>query len=432
MKVKVLAAAVAAALGTLSHGAWAANLGLDATFCASNGNNLGIGADGRRHCALPFEIFPVNNTAPLDTIVLPRTNSVDETILWILPGVVTVGDGHVAGRTPTTPAAILKPTTLRIEAGVEVKGAIANSALVITRGSRIEADGTPENPIVFSSLDDNYTGAGEWGGVILSSWDNTNACNTTLGYECQMEGISEGAFHYGGYVSDALTPGWDTQSSGRLRYVVIAEGGHAINVDIDGDPDPNSNTGDEINGLTLYGVSAATEIDNVHIHNNLDDGIEYFGGSAFTTNIFVTCAGDDSVDWDFGFNGFLIGAYILQRDGADHAFELANNPDDFAAAPVANGFIANVTLDFVDDTPDVDAPFGLKEGTGGIFENIKIASSYTGNLFAVPFSYGNPLFVGAIEYAGVDNSPQGLLPAPTTASGYTGSIFWADYPGHCD
>ena len=57
----------------------------------------------------------------------------------------------------------LYPTvTLTVEPGVEVKGT-ADGVLLVTRGSKL-ADAYANNPITFSSLDDNYDGTGEWGG----------------------------------------------------------------------------------------------------------------------------------------------------------------------------------------------------------------------------------------------------------------------------
>ncbi|MBM0106817.1 hypothetical protein JM946_18950 [Steroidobacter sp. S1-65] len=425
MKLKLLAAAVAATLGSVAFQAGAANLGLDAT-CALNGTDQGMVAtpDGnRRRCDLPADIVTTNPADP--TITLPATVS-GTPILWTLPSVVVVGNGNQAGRTPSTAA----NTQLTIAAGARIAGAIANSALVITRGARINAAGTAANPIVFSSLDNNYTGTAEWGGVILSSWDNTNECNT--GGECTMEGISQGQFFYGGYVNEATTPSWDNVSSGTLRFAVIAEGGHAVNVDIDGDPDPNSNTGDEINGLTLYGVSSETSIANVHIHNNDDDGIEFFGGDVDVANLWISCAGDDSVDWDYGFHGALSNVNILQRDGADHAFELANNPNNFSATPVADANVSNVSILFTDGSPAVDTPFDLKEGSGGTFSNVVIGSAYTGACF----SSGAVDAVSASDFTNFEyacNDNLSLLPPSSTApTGFPNNTFWTAYPGTCN
>jgi hypothetical protein len=333
-----------------------------------------------------------------------------------MPGIVKVGNGHQAARTPSTAA----NTVLQINAGARLAGAIPNSALVITRGARINALGTTTNPIVFSSLDNDYNRMGEWGGLILSSWDDTIGCNTSLGEECTMEGISQGPFFYGGYIDATQTTDWDKISSGTVRYVVIAEGGHAINLDMDGDPDPNSNTGDEINGLTLYGVSSETSISNVHIHNSDDDGIQFFGGDVDVANVWVSCAGDDSVEWNFGFHGAMTNVNILQSDGADHAFELAAH----------GASVANVTLAFVDSTPYVDTPFKLEYGGGGTFSNVKIGYAYTGACFDSN-AFGTP----SIQFSSVDyacNDYLGLLPGPSVAGGFSNSTFWTGYPGTCN
>ena len=424
MKLKLLAAAVAASLGSVSFNAGAANLGLDAA-CALNGTDQGMVSTpegSRRRCDLPPDIVTTNPSDPV--VTLPAAVS-GTPILWAMSTVVTVGNGQQAGRTPSTAA----NTILQIQAGARLAGAIANSALVITRGARLNALGTAANPIVFSSLDANYTGTAEWGGVIMSSWDNTNECNT--GGECAMEGISEGQFFYGGYVNETNTASWDNVSSGTVRFVAIAEGGHAVNVDVDGDPDPNSNTGDEINGLTLYGVSSETSIASVHIHNNDDDGIEFFGGDVDVDNVWVSCAGDDSVDWDFGFHGAINNVNILQRDGSDHAFELANNPGDFNATPRADASVSNVTLAFVDSSPDVDTPFNLKEGSGGTFTNIEIGSAYAGACFSTgAVDAVSPSDFNSIEYACSDNLS--LLPVSSSVNGFPNSTFWAGYPGTCN
>lgn len=426
LKLKMFAAAAGLFSAT---GAMAATLGLDAN-CASNATDLGTtswnGATYRR-CQLPTDIVVAG------TVTLPRT--VGSTLIrWELPSVVVVGTGHQAGKTPSTTV----PTVLQINSGAQVVGMIANSALVISRGARISANGSASQPVVFSSVDDNFTRSsetGEWGGVILSSWGNVNACNAAVGNECAMEGISDGQFYYGGYVNESLTPSYNDLSSGTLSYVVIAEGGNAVNVDIDGDPDDNSNSGDEINGLTLYGVNNETTLSNIHVHNNDDDGIEFFGGDVAVSRLWLTCSGDDSVDWDQGYNGSLTNVYILQEDGNDHAFELANNTLNYGATPVADAVVRNVTLAFADSSPAVDVPLRLKEGTGGSFSNLDIASAYTGNCFGSTTDTVNQNVLSAgdfstIEYSCIDNA--NLLANSVAATGFSAAPFWAQYPGHCN
>ena len=101
MNLKLLAAAVAATLGSVSFNAGAANLGLDAA-CALNGTDRGMVATpegSRRRCDLPADIVTTNPSDPI--VTLPA--SVQGTpILWAMPSVVVVGNGNQAGRTPST------------------------------------------------------------------------------------------------------------------------------------------------------------------------------------------------------------------------------------------------------------------------------------------------------------------------------------------
>tara|TARA_R110002050_G_scaffold275137_2_gene419831 strand:- start:2109 stop:3350 length:1242 start_codon:yes stop_codon:yes gene_type:complete len=297
---------------------------------------------------------------------LPSSITTDETlfngndtmtgqpVLWALPGIVTVGDGYEYGKTPAT----ANDAELTIESGVNVIATASNAALVISRGATISAVGTANDPIVFSSSDENYTGEGEWGGVILSGFGVANECNSGSD-TCLMEGISSD-YYFGGSLST-------TMGSGILKYVVITEGGSEINVN---DPDDVANGGDEINGLTLYAVNdTGTTIEYVHINENYDDGIEFFGGDVAVSDIWLTCNGDDSVDWDYGFHGSIENVYIEQGDknGAeDYAFELAGNPNNSAATPLASATVTGAWVQYNGSNAATmtDAIFKLKEGTG--------------------------------------------------------------------
>jgi hypothetical protein len=309
-----------------------------------------------------------------------------------------VGDGYAQN----TAYASADHTELTIEAGVHVVASASNAALVIARGAKLNAQGTVNDPIVFSSLDDtsftgtgeDFTGEGEWGGVILSGYGVANEC--TSSDSCLMEGISSDYyFGFGDEPVDEDTTGLTAEeilalkveqqgnakySSGSLSYVVITEGGTEINVN---DPDAVANGGDEINGLTLYGVTSATTINNIHVNENYDDGIEFFGGDVAVSDIWLTCNGDDSVDWDYGFHGSITRVYIEQGDknGAeDHAFELAGNPNNYAATPLATASVEGAYVEFKGDNADADTDFlfNLKEGTDGYFNNIVVTGYTTG------------------------------------------------------
>src|SRR5215831_2720142 len=71
---------------------------------------------------------------------------------------------------------VTKGHTLTIDAGTIIKGdKNTKGALIVERGAKIYAIGTPTNPIVFTSNQPagsrNY---GDWGGVILCGYSPTN------------------------------------------------------------------------------------------------------------------------------------------------------------------------------------------------------------------------------------------------------------------
>ncbi|WP_250463264.1 hypothetical protein [Microbulbifer litoralis] len=324
-------------------------------------------------------------------------------IVWTLPGIVEVGNGSGASATPSS----VDHTVLQIEAGAQIAGAVdSNSGLLISRGASIDAVGTAQDPIVFSSLDDNYSESGEWGGLVIAGFGQSNDCPNDTG-SCEMEGVAAGHYFGGGLA--------DSYSSSTLRYVVIAEGGHVIE------------DGNEINGLTLYAVDDANAtIENVHVHNNADDGIEFFGGDAEVDNLWLTCNEDDSVDWDTGFHGSIENLSILQGgagasnlDSAGYAFELAGNPNDPSNQPQSNGSVTNASITLASGAVQTDEVFRLKEGTLGSFTNIDI-SGYAG----VGCDDIDANSSGSFSSLAYDCNATDL-PAETSATGFTSASFWS-------
>lgn len=231
---------------------------------------------------------------------------------WLLRSAVTVGDDSA-------------DVTLTIEPGTTVYGESAsNGFLVITRGAKIVAEGTSDAPIRFTS--DQAPGSrarGDWGGVVLNGRAPINAC-TDGTTPCEAEGEGGTGVYGGDDPSD---------NSGVLKYVVIEFGGTEISPD------------NEINGLGLQGVGSGTEIDYVQIHRNLDDGIEFFGGTVGVKHLLVTAPGDDGIDWDLGFQGKIQFAAVVQAsDAGNHGMETDNNEEDNTASPVSSPTISNLTL----------------------------------------------------------------------------------------
>ena len=151
------------------------------------------------------------------------------------------------------------------------------------------AMGTEEAPIIMTSIADNIQPGdinspnltvddnGLWGGLIVLG----NApVSTNAGDEGRIEGIPadipEGL--YGGN-----SP---MDNSGVIRYVSVRHGGTLIG------------EGNEINGITFGGVGAGTTVENMEVVANVDDGIEFFGGTVNVSNLLVWAQGDDAIDID--------------------------------------------------------------------------------------------------------------------------------------
>lgn len=249
--------------------------------------------------------------------------------------------------------------TLTIEAGTTIFGRQGGDYLVVSRDSKIEANGTSSAPITFTSNQDitgEATGSGQWGGIVLLGNAKSNKCPTDSDCALQVEGVSEGAV-FGGTN--------DEDSSGTLRYVVVKHAGYEIAPD------------NELNGITFGGVGSGTKVEYIQVHENADDGIEFFGGTVNVKYAVLTSNKDDSVDWDNGYRGNL--QYVLVKHApnageANRAIEADNDGSTPNKTPQSNPTIANMTIigsGF--DTADKDSEgIYLREGTKAQLHNFVV------------------------------------------------------------
>ncbi|WP_420459984.1 T9SS type A sorting domain-containing protein [Neolewinella sp.] len=226
--------------------------------------------------------------------------------------------------------------TLTIEAGTKIYGLNGDltttgdntSALIITRDAQIFAEGTADSPIIFTASGDDTEDAddfdendrGEWGGLIILG----NATIARPDGEDGIEGIDadEERARFGG--DD------DEDNSGTLRYVSIRHGGAQLSTD------------NEINGLTLGGVGSGTTMDYIEVFANLDDGIEWFGGTVRIDHAAVSYCGDDGMDYDFGWRGGGQYWFVLQGPGnstgrsGEHDGASPDNQEPFSNPTIYN------------------------------------------------------------------------------------------------
>lgn len=255
--------------------------------------------------------------AILTNLTLPRLTNV----VYRLNGRVDVGrDLGADGAAPGGVAA-----TLTIDPGVTLFGDVAGDMLIVNRGSRIVADGTASQPIVFTAKEEldgtinTATSTRLWGGVIVLGRAPIRGCATgvtsgTVACQNAIEGVTAATGSqalYGG-----ATAG---DNSGRMRYVSIRYPGEFLS---------SAAAGDDLNGLTLGGVGSGTELSFIQIHNSGDDGVEIFGGTVNMRNLVVTGALDDSLDLDDGWTGNMQFVVVRQSltgaGGPDRLVESSN------------------------------------------------------------------------------------------------------------
>jgi hypothetical protein len=276
-----------------------------------------------------------------------------------------------------TRVTVLSGATLTIEPGTVIKGeagAEANAtALLVARGGKIMADGTASEPIIFTSVADEIEPGmvespnlpvsinGLWGGLIILG----NAPISADADAVQIEGIppSDQNGLYGG--SDPA------DNSGVLRYVSIRHGGTDIG------------EGNEINGLTLGGVGTGTVIDHVEVISNVDDGIEFFGGTVDATNLLVWGQGDDAYDCDQAYSGTIDNFIYIAGADSDHALEL-DGPEGSATGSftLRNGSLKGGNGEYTDLRSRVECNlenlyyFGFSSNSDFEFDNNGVSQNY--------------------------------------------------------
>ena len=128
----------------------------------------------------------------------------------------------------------------------------------------------------------------------------------------------------------------------------------------------------QLNGIAFQGVGDGTEVDYIEVYNNLDDGIEFFGGTVNANHVVLIGNADDSLDWTDGWTGSIQYLYIEQTQGAgDQLIEADNREQAEQATPISEPTIANATM--VGNS--TDRALRLRRGTGVHLYNTLVSGS---------------------------------------------------------
>jgi hypothetical protein len=217
---------------------------------------------------------------------------------------------------------------LTIEPGTIVIGDTeSKGTLIVQMGGKIMAEGTADEPIVFTSeKGPGQRVPGDWGGVVLCGKAKNNATQAT-GKSVELEG-NYGAFHGG---SD------DNDDSGILKYARIEYAGIPIN--------PN----EEVNSLTMGSVGSKTVTEYIMCSYGLDDAFEWFGGKNDGKYLIAYRGLDDDFDVDLGYSGNVqFGLGIRAAKAADQSgsngFEVDNDGGGNLIEPFTSGSFSNMTI----------------------------------------------------------------------------------------
>ncbi len=292
---------------------------------------LGMGIAG---AASASEVFVTNDISVSTTWTANNTyNLLDQ--IYVLPG-----------------------ATLTIEAGTLVANETdLGGSLAVCKGAQIFVNGTQAKPVIFTSKADvaTWTGgnpktgawreeANEWGNLTLmgAGYISENATVGNLPVPdpdnvAAMEGL---VADFSGDTKVLYGGGNDDDDSGTIKYLSLRYGGKVIGLN------------NELNGLSLGGIGRETDIHHIDIMNNVDDGIEIWGGTVNLKHFNIWNVGDDCFDVDQGWRGkaqfgLLVQGYSVdaaQGSGVgDNAFE-TDGAEDSDWQPVTTAVVYNCTV----------------------------------------------------------------------------------------
>lgn len=256
--------------------------------------------------------------------------------------------------------------TLTIPAGTVIKGDKASKAvLVVQPGGKLLANGTANNPVVFTSAQAvGERDRGDWGGIVLlgNAWVNQTALPA-------IEGITPSQNY--GNISGPTTNA--DENNGTLQFVRIEYAGIELT--------PNNET----NSLTMGGVGSGTVIDHVQVSFGGDDGFEWFGGSVNAKYLISHSTWDDDFDTDFGFGGNV-------------QFALAVRNPFFADQSGSNAFESDNQAN-ANDTPQGAAGY-----TRAVFSNVTVLGPRETNSRTISANYANLMHIRRRSALSIFNS----------------------------
>ena len=251
------------------------------------------------------------------------------------------------------PVYVVNNAVLTIEAGTVIRGDFdTNGTLVITKGSKIMAEGKETDPIVFTSNKASRK-AGDWGGIVIlgDAPINKFGGNSTISFDLDP--------------TQTIYGGTNTQSdSGILRFVRIEFAGKKVKGYKD------------FNALSIAGVGSKTIFENVMCSFSSKDAFEILGGNTNMTKMVSLRANGDDFKFTQGAqskldNSIAVRHSYFSTSSRSRCIEVASyekkEDADFSKA-LTNVVATNVTMINTSEQLSADLASGLVKEA--VFVNI--------------------------------------------------------------
>lgn len=237
--------------------------------------------------------------------------------------------------------------TLTIEPGTVILGDFKSKAsLVITNGSKIIAEGTQTDPIVFSSSRD-VKKKGDWGGIFILGDAPINKIDEESELEYDLNPSSSEMTVYGGCDEES--------NSGILKYVRIEYTGK------------RTKSSGYINGLTLAGVGSETVLENIMISYSQGSSFYVLGGYTELYQLVSFRSNRNDFLFNYGAQSMLANSLAIKSpyhtaSGGASSIYLASYNDKQEVDPAKKGTnlqAENLTLMVLSNNLEADIKVGL-------------------------------------------------------------------------
>ncbi|GAB5398528.1 MAG: hypothetical protein Aureis2KO_01130 [Aureisphaera sp.] len=238
-------------------------------------------------------------------------------------------------------------TTLSIEPGTVILGDYKSKAsLIISDGSKIMAEGTQTDPIIFTS-NRGIKKKGDWGGIFVLGNAPVNKTGNSWALDYGLKPPAMDAIRYGGDNVES--------DSGIMKYVRIEYAGKRT-----------KNHG-YLNGLTLAGVGDATVIENIMVSYCEGSSFYVLGGNTILFQLVSFRAKRNDFIFNYGAQALLTNSIAVKSpyhttSGEASSVYLASYNEKEEIDPEKKGtylFAENLTLMVLSKNLEADTKVGL-------------------------------------------------------------------------